>query len=594
MDSNYIISKLGSAGVPSGNAQILAAIAYAESSYNTAAIGDAQYGYSIGLFQINLPAHSDKLARWTSSQDKNTWVNWLSNADNNIFAATQVYFSQGLGAWSTYNDGSYLKYLGQNYTVTIGSISSKNNDIVAQFIDTVRAQLGKPYVWGAIGPDSFDCSGLVDYVWGKIGVQISRTADLQWQDCNPLGRSRLQVGDLLFSNFDASGLPNHVGIFIGNDTVVAAPHAGANVTEYGLSNFGSFRAGRHPGMASALGSGAANYSGGLFSQNPVLNVPSTNYQVITGSGASGDKLFGRRYRVIASDPTGNKALDVSQLHCTFQVVKTMMVQPNYSHVVIYNLSPETENAIINEGYRLVIEAGYVGSQYGLIFDGNVIQPIRDKPDGTTYTLTLVSMDSDAFLVSSVANFSVIRGQNSRALIGQVASSASIPSELGNISPNLSGTQLTRGRVFFGKAADILRQVAQSESATYYMEDGKVNILRADDYPVSESGGEIIDLTPETGLIGVPAQQDYGATIKMLLNPRVKIGSLVHIDNSLIRNQQYQTGQAVYALDKDGIYRVIKLTHQGDTRGEPWFTEVETVSQAGILPSMVSSGNSNPW
>jgi hypothetical protein len=268
----------------------------------------------------------------------------------------------------------------------------------------------------------------------------------------------------------------------------------------------------------------------------------------------------------------------------------MLVEPNWSEVTIYNLSPETENKIIKEGDRVIVEAGYEGSQYGIIFDGNVVQPIREKEAGTTYKLTLVSMDSDQFVTYGTVNFSLTRGQNSRAIIEHIAKKASPSAELGSISENLSDARLTRGKAVFGLARDYLRQLAQSESATYYMEDGKINIIKADDLPA----GEIIDLTPATGLIGVPSQYEYGAKIRCLLNPKIKIGSLVHVDNSLIRNQRYEQGQPIYMLDSDGIYRVIKVTHIGDTRGNDWYTEVETVSQAGILPSMISSGSANPF
>ena len=59
-------------------------------------------------------------------------------------------------------------------------------------------------------------------------------------------------------------------------------------------------------------------------------------------------LFGRKYRIIVSDNNG-VGLDVSELHCTFQIEKSISETPNYSEVVIYNLSPDSENAIIKEG-----------------------------------------------------------------------------------------------------------------------------------------------------------------------------------------------------------------------------------------------------
>jgi hypothetical protein len=354
-----------------------------------------------------------------------------------------------------------------------------------------------------------------------------------------------------------------------------------------------------------------------------ITLPTTNYNIVAGTQAQGDVLYGRKYRVLILNPNGpaitgtaggsaitqaagadtatagqsltsqitpTTALDVSQLHCVFSCVSTMMIQPLWSICTIYNLSPETENTIIMEGFQIIIEAGYEGSQYGQIYQGNIVQCIRDKPDGATYTLTLVSMDAQEFQTYGTVIGTLTRGANSRAQIGYVASACSVPTPIGKLTPDLSTTGLTRGKVFFGMASDYLRQIAQSENATYYLEDGNVNIVKVTDLPTDE----VIDLTPNTGLIGVPAQSEYGATIKMLMNPKVKIGTMVHVNNSLIRNEQYAQGQAIYALDNDGLYRAIKKTFTGDTRGTDWYTEIETVTQTGIAPSMITSGGQSPY
>jgi cell wall-associated NlpC family hydrolase len=86
-------------------------------------------------------------------------------------------------------------------------------------------QLGKPYVWGAAGPDSFDCSGLTQYVWGKAGVYLSHYTGAQWNEGAHVDRSQLQPGDLVFFGSDL----HHMGIYIGGSKMIEAPHTGANV-----------------------------------------------------------------------------------------------------------------------------------------------------------------------------------------------------------------------------------------------------------------------------------------------------------------------------------------------------------------------------
>jgi hypothetical protein len=345
--------------------------------------------------------------------------------------------------------------------------------------------------------------------------------------------------------------------------------------------------GSYPDPYSSSGTGLG--LGSDLSSQFDITIPASNYGVVANSQKLGNILYGRRYRVIVSNANGT-ALDVSQLRCTFKIQKTIMQQPNFSEIIIYNLSADTENSIIREGNRIVIEAGYEGDQYGLIFDGDIVQPIRDKEDGVTYRLSLYSMDSDRFYNQGFVGFSMLKGQTSRSAIQNIVSKAKVPTQLGSISSGFSNAELSRGKVVFGLAKDYLRQLAQSQGATFYLEDGRVNIVKATDLP----DGEIFDLSPSSGLIGVPAQSEYGVSFKCLLNPRIKINSFVHIDNSLIRSQQYQIGQVVRNLDNDGIYRVISVTYTGDTRGDNWYTECETVSQAGLMPSMMSVPTANPY
>lgn len=319
-------------------------------------------------------------------------------------------------------------------------------------------------------------------------------------------------------------------------------------------------------------------------------VPLTNYGVIANSQKYGNVLYGRRYRILVANNKGT-ALDVSELRCTFEVSKTMF-QPQFSSVTIYNLNVETENQLISGGDTIYIEAGYEGEQYGLIFMGDVVQPVRGKEDGVTYKLTLNSLDSDRQLnVGSFVAFSTAKGMTARDIVTNVSSKAKIPMQLGSISQGLSEAKLTRGKVFFGKSQDYLRQVSLSNSATFYMDDGKVNIIKATDYPRNE----IVDLAPESGLIGTPMQDEYGVTFKCLLNPRLRLNSLVRIDNRLIQAQTYQFGQIPRSLDAAGIYRIVELRHRGDTRGEEWYTECVTVSQAGgAIPGLLVSPSADPW
>jgi cell wall-associated NlpC family hydrolase len=103
-----------------------------------------------------------------------------------------------------------------------------------------RAQIGKPYVWGATGPASYDCSGLTQAAWKAAGVDIPRTTWDQVKTGTRVATADLRPGDLVFFYDDIS----HVGIYKGDGMMIHAPKPGANVREesiYYMPIYGSVR-----------------------------------------------------------------------------------------------------------------------------------------------------------------------------------------------------------------------------------------------------------------------------------------------------------------------------------------------------------------
>ncbi|MFD2092888.1 C40 family peptidase [Blastococcus deserti] len=89
-------------------------------------------------------------------------------------------------------------------------------------IDTAMAQRGKPYVWAAGGPNSYDCSGLTAYAFRAAGIDLPHSSAMQSRMGQPVSRDQLQPGDLVFFYNPVS----HVGIYIGNGQMVHAPTSG--------------------------------------------------------------------------------------------------------------------------------------------------------------------------------------------------------------------------------------------------------------------------------------------------------------------------------------------------------------------------------
>ena len=134
--------------------------------------------------------------------------------------------------------------------------SSKKNKTnstkkVDKLIHIAKTKLGRKYVWGAIGKrNTFDCSGLTQYVYNKCGVNIPRTSIEQSKYGQKISRNNLKAGDLIF--FDTSkkrkGYVNHVGIYIGNNQFLHASSAKKKVVITNLEKFYSnrFKGARRP------------------------------------------------------------------------------------------------------------------------------------------------------------------------------------------------------------------------------------------------------------------------------------------------------------------------------------------------------------
>jgi cell wall-associated NlpC family hydrolase len=107
-------------------------------------------------------------------------------------------------------------------------------------VDTAMAQRGKPYVWAASGPGSFDCSGLMAYAYAAAGVSLPHSSAMQARLGQAVSRDQLQPGDLVFFYSPVS----HVGMYIGNGQMVHAPTSGDVVKVASIDSMGGYNSAR--------------------------------------------------------------------------------------------------------------------------------------------------------------------------------------------------------------------------------------------------------------------------------------------------------------------------------------------------------------
>jgi peptidoglycan DL-endopeptidase CwlO len=105
------------------------------------------------------------------------------------------------------------------------NITVNGNSVGVQALRWALSKVGDPYVWGAAGPNSFDCSGLVLWAYAQVGISLLHFTGDQWNEGEHISRDQLEPGDLVFFFADIS----HVGLYVGNGLMVDAPTFGIPV-----------------------------------------------------------------------------------------------------------------------------------------------------------------------------------------------------------------------------------------------------------------------------------------------------------------------------------------------------------------------------
>ncbi len=155
----------------------------------------------------------------------------------------KIEFLEDCKGWTKVSYKGQIGYLGSSYltdkpiendkvenpTIDKPSSEKPDSDNINENVDVIEVaneQIGKPYKYAAVGPESFDCSGLIQYIFKEKGIKLPRTSKQQSTYGETVCYTDLEPGDLVFSSTDGSGKVSHVGIYIGNDEMIHAPKPG--------------------------------------------------------------------------------------------------------------------------------------------------------------------------------------------------------------------------------------------------------------------------------------------------------------------------------------------------------------------------------
>lgn len=297
------------------------------------------------------------------------------------------------------------------------------------------------------------------------------------------------------------------------------------------------------------------------------------------------RQYQRRAQVIiGKNGTG---LSVSDARITFEVTKTVKATPNTALIKIYNLNPANEERVKTEFDEVILNAGYLGA-IDLIFRGNIkhIYRYHDGPDRIT---EIEAGDGDHDYQRATMNETLAAGTTPAQLVARaVGSFANVGGTTGG-EIQVTGPARIRGKVVSGNTRDVLDDVARQAGANWSIQDGQLEIVGGD----ATRAGVAIIVTSNTGLLSAPEVSDKGIGVVCLMNPKIKINGALKLDNNSIRakHKKQPDGKAAakpkkgnVRLDPDGVYKVIKLVHKGDTRGQDWTTTSTCIGLGQPIPA----------
>lgn len=293
-------------------------------------------------------------------------------------------------------------------------------------------------------------------------------------------------------------------------------------------------------------------------------------------------------------PEEGDGLDLSQLQFKFSTKQKDIQSPNSIRIRVYNLSDQTAKTIQNEFTRVSLSCGYENGNFGQIFIGNIVQLRQGKENATDKYLDILAADGDAAYNFALVRQSIAAGSTAANHVTAAVQSLSAvdPTITQGYTGGLdSAPKLPRGKVLYGMARDVLRDVGKSTGTQWSIQNGVVQTVPINSY----LPGDAIVLTSQTGMISIPEQTIDGITITALLNPQFQVAGRVQIDNASIAQTldtsgfyvPYDAFTGFQYLAKtnptDGIYRILVAQHEGDTRGNEWYSKLICISVDDTVP-----------
>ncbi|MFW6681767.1 baseplate hub protein [Komagataeibacter intermedius] len=310
--------------------------------------------------------------------------------------------------------------------------------------------------------------------------------------------------------------------------------------------------------------------------------------------------FIRACSLVVGDSLGN-TIDLSSLRVRFSITQGTVNTPKTAMIRIWNVSKNTAAIIHTQFNKTVsLSAGYE-SKSGLIFQGDARQIVFGRENPTDTYLDIQAQANGNAFADATINKTIAAGWTHQGIAQQQAQEMAAYNISLGAFPEVEGSG-ARPKIMYGMVNDHCRTTAKSVSGVHYTnDDGTLNFVQPAKMTANSSSSGVIELTPSTGLIGIPIQTPNGIQATCLLNPNIKMDSIVHIraanSDGTSRIQQASVGlstsdinngdqttdnsasnlSTVNGINPTGKYRVIYVAYEGDTRDNPWYTTIVGLS-----------------
>ena len=276
--------------------------------------------------------------------------------------------------------------------------------------------------------------------------------------------------------------------------------------------------------------------------------------------------YKRGYKLSVVTPEG-KALVITDLRVRFEITKDLFGYPNLGDIQIFNLSRDRVTAISQEFTLIELQVGY-GGGLDTVFRGD-IRNIVNRREGVDTITQFYAGDGERATRDARISKTYVAGTSIKQIVKEIAETFKIP------TAKLDGLNTTRtnqrGQTISSASKEAMDKLADDYKFHWSIQDGELVTQDRESY---DKDNTVFNINRSTGMIGSPTVTELGADVRTLLNPRLNPYRAIQITTP---DAEINVGNLFFRTKVPtlgtGLFRVNKVIHTGDTRGNDWTSAI---------------------